>query len=107
MAKNSGSSDADSSGGGRKQTSRDHLIHAVIDRIEDNGMAVVLLGDDEKQQIDLPVAFLPNGASDGDHLRISITLDKQARAEALDNVKKLQDELTQRSGTQDQKDFKL
>jgi hypothetical protein len=35
----------------------------------------------------LPVAFLPNGASDGDHLRISITLDKQARAAAEDNVK--------------------
>lgn len=101
MAKNSDSGD------GRKQTSRDHGIHAVIDRMEDNGMAVVLLGDDEKQQIDLPVAFLPNGASDGDHLRISITLDKQARAAAEDNVKKLQDELTERSGTQDQKDFKL
>ncbi len=101
MAKNSDSGD------GRKQTSRDHSIHAVIDRIEDNGMAVVLLGDDEKQQIDLPVAFLPNGASDGDHLRISITLDKQERAAAEDNVKKLQDELTERSGTQDQKDFKL
>jgi len=109
MAKNSDSSDdANNSGSsGRKQTSRDHQMHAVIDRIEDNGMAVVLLGDDEKQQIDLPVAFLPDGASDGDHLRISIALDKQARAAAEDNVKKLQDELTERSGTQNQKDFKL
>ncbi len=107
MAKNSDSGDANSGGGGRKQTSRDHVIHAVIDRIEDGGIAVVLFGDDEKQQIDLPVAFLPNGASDGDHLRISITLDKQARAAATDNVKKLQDELTERSGTQDQKNFKL
>ncbi len=104
MAKNS--DDANSSSR-RKQTPRDHAIHAVIDRIEDNGMAVVFFGDDEKQQIDLPVAYLPNGASDGDHLRISITLDKQARAAAEDNVKKLQDELTARSGTQNQKDFKL
>jgi hypothetical protein len=44
MAKNSDSGD------GRKQTSRDHGIHAVIDRIEDNGMAVVLLGDDENNR---------------------------------------------------------
>ncbi len=106
VAKNRDSGDANSSGG-RKQTSRAHAIHAVIDRIEDGGIAVVLLGDDEKQQIDLPVVFLPSGASAGDHLRISITLDKQARSAAEDNVKKLQDELTARSGTQDQKDFKL
>ncbi len=98
---------SNSNSGGRKQASRDQGIHAVIDRIEDNGMAVVLLGEDEKQQIDLPVAFLPDGASDGDHLRITFTLDKQARAATEDRVKKLQDELTKRSGTQDQKDFKL
>ncbi len=104
---NSGSDDANSSGSGRKQTSRAHGIHAVIDRIEDGDIAVVLLGDDNKQQIDLPVAFLPNGASDGDHLRISITLDKQTRAAAEENVKKMQDELTARSSTQDQKNFKL
>ncbi len=98
----SNASNSSNNSGGRKQG-----IHAVIDRIEDNGMAVVLLGEDEKQQIDLPVAFLPDGASDGDHLRITFTLDKQARAATEDRVKKLQDELTKRSGTQDQKDFKL
>ena len=82
-------------------------IHAVIDRIEDNDMAVILLGDDEKERIDLPIAFLPKDASDGDHLRINITLDKESRASAEEKVKKLQDELEKRSGTKGQKNFKL
>ncbi|MFN2453209.1 MAG: DUF3006 domain-containing protein [Pyrinomonadaceae bacterium] len=82
-------------------------IHAAIDRIEDGGIAVILIGDDEKQQIELPVAYLPDGAGGGDHLRITITIDKQSRAAAEENVKKLQDELTTRSHTQDKKDFKL
>jgi Protein of unknown function (DUF3006) len=82
-------------------------IHAVIDRVEDNDMAVILLGDDEKERIDLAAAFLPEGASDGDHLRITITLDKESRASAEEKVKNLQDELEKRSGTKGQKNFKL
>jgi Protein of unknown function (DUF3006) len=82
-------------------------IHAVIDRIEDNDTAVILLGPEERAQIDLPVAFLPEGASDGDHLRIRITLDNESRAAAEDEIKRLQDELEKRSGTKGQKDFKL
>jgi hypothetical protein len=82
-------------------------IHAVIDRIEDNERAVILLGDDEKEQIDLALAFLPAGASDGDHLRITITIDKESRAAAEDEIRKLQDELASRSGTKGQKNFKL
>ena len=73
-------------------------IHAVIDRIEDNDMAVILLGDDEKEQIDLPVAFLPEGASDGDHLLITITLDAESRAAGEDQIRSLQERLLKRSG---------
>lgn len=72
-------------------------IHAVIDRIEDNDMAVVLLGDDEKDQIDLPVTFLPTSATDGDHLRITITLDEESRDAMQDRIRKLQEELLNRS----------
>lgn len=72
-------------------------IHAVIDRIEDNEMAVVLIGDDEQTQIDLPVSLLPDGASDGDHLRISITLDAKTRASMQDRIRDLQEELLNRS----------
>ena len=82
-------------------------IHAVIDRIEDGAMAVLWAGDDEKTRIELPASLLPAGASDGDHLRITIALDRESREAATDRIKKLQDQLIQRSGTQDQKDFKL
>jgi len=82
-------------------------IHAVIDRVEDNDMAVILLGDDEREQIELPLDFLPAGASDGDHLRITVTLDRESRRAAEEKVKNLQDELEKRSGTKGQKNFKL
>lgn len=83
-------------------------IHAVIDRIEDGGIAVVVAGDDEKTKMEIPVSLLPEGASDGDHLRISIALDKTSRAAAESRTRSLQDQLTQASGTSpDQKDFKL
>jgi tRNA threonylcarbamoyladenosine modification (KEOPS) complex Cgi121 subunit len=82
-------------------------IHAAIDRVEDNQMAVLLVGDDEKTQIDLPLSFLPEGAQDGDHLRITISIDKESREAAATRVKKLQDKLAQTGGAQDQKDFKL
>ena len=86
---------------------KSELIHAVIDRIEDNEMAVVYLGDDEENQIDLPVSFLPEGAEEGDHLRINITLDKESRGAAQDRVRKLQEELKKRAAPPGQKDFKL
>jgi hypothetical protein len=82
-------------------------IHAVIDRIEDNDIAVILVGDDEREQIDLPLALLPDGASDGDHLRLTIRLDPESRSASEEKVKKLQDELEKRSGTKGQKNFKL
>lgn len=82
-------------------------IHAAIDRIEDNEMAVLLIGDDEKTQVDVPLSLLPDGATDGDHLHITISIDKESREVAASRVKRLQDKLTQAGGAQDQKDFKL
>ncbi|HEX8143467.1 MAG TPA: DUF3006 domain-containing protein [Pyrinomonadaceae bacterium] len=91
----------------RKRETTAASIHAVIDRIEDNDTAVILLGDREQAQIDLPVAFLPEGATDGDHLRITITIDEESRASAEDEIRRLQDELEKRSATKGQKNFKL
>jgi hypothetical protein len=91
----------------KAKRNKSERIHAVIDRIEDNEMAVVYLGDDEENQIDLPVSFLPEGAAGGDHLRITITLDKVSRGQAEDRVKKLQEELKKRAAPPGQKDFKL
>lgn len=96
---------ADSDNQPKRAASRQ--LHAAIDRIEDNDMAVLLFGDDEKMQVDVPLSLLPDGASDGDHLRITISIDKESRAAATSRVKKLQDKLTQAGGAQDQKDFKL
>lgn len=87
--------------------SQSKQIHAVVDRIEDNDVAVLLLGNDEKTQVDFPASFLPDGASDGDHLKITISIDKESGDRASSRVKNLQDKLARESGAQDQKDFKL
>jgi hypothetical protein len=80
---------------------------AVIDRIEDGGVAVLLVGEGGKTQVDIPVSLLPKGASDGDHLRVTITIDRRSRAATEQRIAKLKDQLKQQSGTEDKKDFKL
>lgn len=80
---------------------------ATIDRMEDDGLAVLYVGDDEQTQVDLPASLLPKDASDGDHLRITITIDRASRDEARARVRRLQEELKAQSGTEDKKDFKL
>jgi hypothetical protein len=80
---------------------------AEIDRIEDNETAVLLVNDDRKTQLDVPLALLPEGACDGDHLRITISLDKESRDEAAGRVRKLQDKLSQAGGAEGKKEFKL
>ena len=90
-----------------KKRAKAARIPAVVDRIEDGGQAVLLVGDDEQTQIDFPVSLLPEGVSDGDHLKITITKDKGARVAAEDRIKKLQEELTQAGGVEGKKDFKL
>ena len=81
-------------------------LRAEIDRIEDGGVAVLMVGDG-KTQVDVPASLLPEGAAEGDHLRISITLDKESRDAASSRVKRLQDKLAARGGADDEKDFKL
>jgi len=82
-------------------------IRAEINRIEDNDVAVLMVGDDATTQLDLPLALLPEGAGEGDHLRITISLDKESKDAAADRVKKMQDKLAQAGGSEGQKDFKL
>ena len=89
----------------RREESKE--TRAVIDRIEDGGVAVLLVGEDGKTKVDVPVSLLPKGASDGDHLHITITTDPASRSATERSVKKLQEELKQQSGTEGQKDFKL
>lgn len=79
----------------------------VIDRVEDGGTAVVHVGEDEATKVELPAALLPAGASDGDHLVITVALDPDSRKEAEARVKELQDKLEQRTGKTGQQNFKL
>ncbi len=90
-----------------KKRAKAAAILAVVDRIEDGGQAVLLIEDEEQTQIDFPVSLLPEGISDGDYLKITITKDKGARVDAEDRIKKLQEQLTQRGGAEGKKDFKL
>ena len=96
-------------------------VRAVVDRIEDGDMAVLSLEDEQQAQLDLPLARLPAGTSDGDHLRLTyaldpntkqrtlkkVTRDKHARDAAADRVRHLQERLEQLGGAQGKKDFKV
>ncbi len=80
---------------------------AVIDRIEDGGTAVVQVGEDSAALVQLPASLLPDGASDGDHLTITVRLERDSRAAAEERIRALQERLEKRSGTEGKKDFKL
>ena len=93
---------ADEERGGGSKRSR-----GVIDRVEDGGRAVVLVGEDESVKVELPAALLPEGASDGDHLTITVKLDKESRTRAEQGVRELQEKLEKLGGAKGKKDFKL
>jgi hypothetical protein len=78
---------------------------AIVDRIEDNGVAVLLVGGEETK-VELPASLLPEGADEGSHLVIEVSLDEASRREAEDRVKALQEKLEKRGG-EGQKSFKL
>jgi Protein of unknown function (DUF3006) len=98
-------------------------VRAVVDRIEDGDIAVVILEDEAESQLDLPREQLPEDAnSDGDHLLLKFDVDPKsgerttlksikaapaARAEASERIKKTQERLARLSGTDDKKNFKL
>lgn len=82
-------------------------VRAVIDRIEDGGLAVLLLGDDEQVTIDVPLDVLPAGAGGGDHLLITFALDGGSRAETEKRVKGLREKLERRGGGGGGTEFKL
>jgi len=97
-------------------------VRAVVDRIEDGDIAVLSLDDEAKSQLDVPRQQLPEDAnSDGDHLLLKFDVDAksgertlksikaapQARAEASDRIKKMQERLARLSGADDKKNFKL
>jgi hypothetical protein len=88
-----------------KKGDKSKRTRAVIDRIEDGGTAILLVGEDE-EKVELSASLLPEGADAGSHLSINITLDEASRKEAEDRVKALQEKLEKRGG-EGQKSFKL
>lgn len=88
--------------GGKSKRTR-----AVIDRIEDSGVAVLHVGEDEETKVELPASLLPEGADAGSHLVINVALDEASRKEAEERVQALQEKLEKRGGGEGQKNFKL
>ncbi|MCA1630281.1 MAG: DUF3006 domain-containing protein [Acidobacteria bacterium] len=104
--------------GAREDESQGGEVRAVVDRVEDGRIAVVSV-EGRESTLDVPLAHLPEGTSDGDHLRLTFdgepsartltkaSLDRKARASTENRVKKMQERLEKLSGTEGKKDFKL
>jgi hypothetical protein len=119
--------DGDAHDGGRKDEKKKEArqddaqgveLRAVVDRVEDGGVAVLSI-EGRKSTLDVPLAHLPEGTADGDHLRLTFdgepgartlaraSRERGARASAEDRVRKMQERLEHLSGTAGKKDFKL
>lgn len=61
---------------------------ALLDRVED-GKGVVLLGEEEREAVDFPMSFLPEGAKEGDILSFKIKLESRRTKEAKEKVKEM------------------
>ena len=65
----------------------------VIDRIEGD-LAVIVMFDDDSVQFNFPVAHLPEGLKEGDHLQMTFSVDKESRQSQKQKVADLLSELT-------------
>lgn len=70
----------------------------TLDRIEE-GTAVLLVRDEEKIKINIPLALLPVGSKEGDILDISITRDVQETEAAKERVSSLLEKLQKKNRT--------
>jgi hypothetical protein len=75
-------------------------MKAVIDRIE-NDTAVILIGDDEVV-LDVPLALLPEGSTEGTWLRVDFLIDEHSTNEHFRKNKFLLDRLI-RKGNADKR----
>ncbi len=64
----------------------------TIDRIEE-GIAVLLVRDEEEININIPLILLPSGSKEGDILDIAITRDVQETEAAKERVSALLEKL--------------
>jgi hypothetical protein len=67
-------------------------IKVFIDRIEGD-LAVVVLSEDDRVKFNLPVKYLPGGAGEGTHLRLSFKIDEASRKTETDKIAGLLEKL--------------
>ena len=67
-------------------------ISMVVDRIEDDRAALVL-SDDEKVKLSLPIKVLPDGVKSGDHLEVTFKIDRKRTEEVAAEVEDLLEKL--------------
>jgi len=73
-------------------------MKATLDRIE-GGIAVLLIRDDERIRIDLPISLLPEGSKEGDILDITIQRDENATGQAKTRTSELIEKLKRKSSS--------
>ena len=67
-------------------------VSVVVDRIEDDRAALVL-SDDEKEKLSLPIKVLPDGVKSGDHLEVTFKIDRKRTQEVAAEVEDLLEKL--------------
>jgi hypothetical protein len=67
-------------------------VRAFVDQISE-GIATLLLGNDESVTAQVPVAWLPEGAKEGTVLQLYFEVDEQATREGKARVQRLLREL--------------
>ncbi|HMG35246.1 MAG TPA: DUF3006 domain-containing protein [Blastocatellia bacterium] len=68
----------------------------VVDRIEGE-LAVLLVYDDDRIRINVPLSLLPEGTREGDHLNVQFSRDEEGRRLEEDRVTRLMRELKSRN----------
>ena len=68
----------------------------TLDRIEEN-IAVLLVRDEEKIKINIPLCLLPSGSKEGDILDITIARDVQETEDAKERVSSLLEKLKKKN----------
>ena len=71
-------------------------MKAVVDRIEDGDLAVLLLGDEEIQ-LDLPRRYLPPGTAEGSVLHLTFEKDEQETESRMDQMRERMARLRRKS----------
>jgi hypothetical protein len=67
-------------------------LRAFVDQIND-GIALLLLGEDESVKAHVPVSWLPEGVREGIVLRLSFEIDEAATREGKRRVQSVLDSL--------------